>query len=241
MHIINQKVDTLKYLLQRLFLYNDMFGGHSCAWATVILALFSSSKCFGSEIYAAALPLKSIKWMHIQKTSSWIGDFLLLYACPHLRPVYDQMSDQIFFYDQVRAHPDMLTECEVQVTHGHDGDFGWHDPYIPTQVGNGTTVSVFRKPEYRLISSFLFNMMIPTGNVYSYNNTLPEYVRNSAHPLVAYASVPGMSSCQIKMVLGHYCGTMVPELTRSDIEKAKHTVKHEFAFVGKILLRIYGP
>lgn len=178
--------------------------------------------------------------MHIQKTSSWIGDFLILYACPHLRPMYDQMDDKVFFYDQVRAHPDMLANCEVEVTRGHDGAFGWHDPYYPNQVGNGTTVSVFRKPEYRLISSFLFNMMIPTGNVYSDNNTLPEHVRNAANPLIAYANVPGMSSCQIKMVLGHYCGKMIPELSRVDIEKAKHRVKHEFAFVGKFYKRIWS-
>ena len=175
--------------------------------------------------------------MHIQKTSSWIGDFLLLYACPHLRPAYDRMDDQVFFYDQVRAHPDMLTECEVEVTRGHDGAFGWHDPYLPAHIGNGTTISVFRKPEYRLISSFLFNMMIPTGNVYSDNNTLPEHVHNAAQPLIAYANVPGMASCQIKMVLGHYCGKWIPELSRA----AKHRVKHEFAFVGKLHQRLRFP
>lgn len=207
-----------------------------CGPCVVILfVLFSQYLSFvrGAD-QVAILHLKSIKWMHIQKTSSWIGDFLLLYACPHLRPAYDKLDNQVFFYDQVRAHPEMLENCEVEVTRGHDGAFGWHDPYWPTQVGNGTTVSVFRKPENRLISSFLFNnMMIPAGNVYSHNNTLPSYVRKAAQPLIAYASVPGISSCQIKMVLGHYCGKMVPELTRADMEEAKHRVKHEFAFVGK--------
>ena len=200
-----------------------------------LLALFFGCLCFsikGMEI--TSFSLRSIKWMHIQKTSSWIGDFLLLYSCPHLRPMYDRMDDQVFFYDQVRTHPDLLTECEVEVTRGHDGAFGWHDPYLPAHIGNGTTISVFRKPEYRLISSFLFNMMIPTGNVYSDNNTLPEHVRNAAQPLIAYANVPGMASCQIKMVLGHYCGKWISELSRADIEKAKHRVKHEFAFVGKL-------
>jgi len=212
---------------------------HSHSWAIALLVSFFHFRGFFADANEMTpLPLKSIKWMHIQKTSSWIGDFLLLYACPHLRPAYDQMNDPVFFYDQVRAHPEMLTECEVQVTRGYDGAFGWHDPYLPTHVGNGTTISIFRKPEYRLISSFLFNMMIPSGNVYSDNNTLPEYVYKAAQPLIAYADVPGMASCQIKMVLGHYCGKWIPELSRADIEKAKHRVKHEFAFVGMLCLHV---
>jgi len=188
-------------------LHKLMLFVHSHSWAIALLVSFFHFRGFFADANEKTpLSLKSIKWMHIQKTSSWIGDFLLLYACPHLRPAYDQMNDQVFFYDQVRTHPEMLTECEVQVTRGYDGAFGWHDPYLPTHVGNGTTISIFRKPEYRLISSFLFNMMIPSGNVYSDNNTLPEYVYKAAQPLIAYADVPGMASCQIKMVLGHYCG-----------------------------------
>lgn len=182
------------------------------------------------------LPLKSIKWMHIQKTSSWIGDFLLMYACPHLRPDYDSMQDQVFFYDKVRANESLLQGCEVKIERGLDGSFGWHDPFNPS-FGNGSIVSVFRRPEFRLISSFTFNMMIPTGNVYAPNATLPEYVHESKYPLIAYSQVPGMSSCQIKMVLGHYCGKAV-RISQSDVAEARRRVEHDFAFVGKIINKL---
>jgi len=204
--------------------------------SVVLLAPLRLS-CSGTELLTpnveVRLPLNSIKWMHIQKTSSWIGDFLLMYACPHLRPSYDSMEDQVFFYDKVRTDESLLQDCEVQVKRGFDGSFGWHDPYTAS-VGNGSIVSIFRKPEYRLISSFLFNMMIPTGNVFAPNATLPEYVHKAKYPFIAYAQVPGMSSCQIKMVLGHYCGKEVRALAPRDVAEAKRRVEHDFAFVGEL-------
>ena len=198
----------------------------SPCWARFALENSSSS---GKE----KLPLSSVKWMHIQKTSSWIGDFLLMYACPHLRSSYDSMEDQVFFYDKVRADESLLKACEVEVRRGIDVSFGWHDPYI-SNVGNGSIVSIFRKPVFRLISSFLFNMMIPTGNVYSPNATLPEYVHKAKYPLIAYSKVPGMSSCQIKMVLGYYCGRAVPPISPGEVAEAKRRVEHDFAFVGEL-------
>jgi hypothetical protein len=186
---------------------------------------------FGNDLY---LPerLEGVKWMHIQKTSSWMGDFLLLYACPHLRPMYDSRKNKIFFYDVVRANTTLLDHCEIPIVRNRDGLYGWHDPYSAPS-SRGKLVTMFRKPEDRIISSFLFdNMLIPSGSVYSYNQTLPDYVTNSPTPLVAYASVPGFDACQTKMVLGYHCGQDVHGITTTGLVEAKRRIEYDFAFFG---------
>lgn len=178
--------------------------------------------------------LDGVKWMHIQKTSSWLGDFLLLFACPHLRPLYDSRKNKVFFYDLVRQNTTLLEACEIPVVPNRDGSYGWHDPYHPSSSRN-KLVTVFRNPEDRIISSFLFgDMMIPSGSVYSHNQTLPSYIRESSTPLLAYASVPGFDSCQTKMVLGYYCGQDVKGVTSEGVAEAKRRIEYDFAFFGTV-------
>jgi hypothetical protein len=126
---------------------------------TLCLALVAEL-LFGHDLY---LPerLEGVKWMHIQKTSSWMGDFLLLYACPHLRPMYDSRKNKVFFYDVVRANTTLLENCEIPIVRNRDGLYGWHDPYSAPS-SRGKLITMFRKPEDRIISSFLFdNMLFP--------------------------------------------------------------------------------
>jgi hypothetical protein len=181
--------------------------------------------------------LAGVKWMHIPKASSWLGDFLLLYACPHLRPHYDSMQGRVFFYDNINADPTLLNDCEVEIVK-QVKEYGWHDPYMPS-IANGTTVALFREPSDRIVSSFLFGtngMMIPTGNIYSRNNTLPAYVAQSPFPVVSYASLPGFTGCQTKMVLGYACGDSKVQISPDMLQEAKRRVAIDFAFVGKLLV-----
>ena len=178
--------------------------------------------------------LESLKWMHIPKTSSWMGDFLLMFACPHMKARYDLFDHgKVFFYDSVRDDFALLRDCKIRITRGRDGGFGWHDPYLP-YISNGTTITLFRNPKERLISAFTFSsgFMIPPGNVYSQNGTLPEHVYYAETPLIAYSKITGIPSCQIKMVMGRYCGADVA-MTDMDLIEAKRRVEQDFAFVGE--------
>lgn len=181
--------------------------------------------------------LPALEWMHIPKTSSWMGDFLFMYACPHLRPAFDATNNEEFFFELMKDNTTEMAKCDTKILPGVDGGFGWHSPYLK-ENSNGTTVTLFRRPRNRLISAFLFNagMMIPPGHLYSVNESYqPEifkYIRNSEYPIMTYANYMGIPSCQTKMVLGHNCGTEVP-LTEEDLAEAKRRVTDEFAFVGK--------
>lgn len=200
---------------------------------------------------SAIKTLTGINWMHAPKASSWMGDFLFLFACPHLIPEFEAADQEQFFYELVKDDAAKLSKCEVKIVNGRDGSFGWHDPYIP-ELTNGSTVALFRKPRNRLISAYLFGdrgMMIPPGHLHALNETyhleIFSYIQSTPYPLITYANYLGIPSCQTKMVLGHYCGTEV-KISDEDVLEAKRRVEHDFAFVGKrayftFVVRTYFP
>lgn len=85
---------------------------------------------------------------------------------------------------------------------------GWHLSYNDQRM-NHSIVTLFRNPTNRIISAFLFDMLIPYGFP---NKTIEErlavkaLVRATENPIYSYATLPGISSCQTKMVLGYGCG-----------------------------------
>lgn len=83
-----------------------------------------------------------------------------------------------------------------------------------------TVITIFREPTDRLISAFLFDVMIPIGfqsKSIEERRKVKDRVRQSQDPIYSYATLPGISSCQTKMVLGFYCGADV-ELSNHHIE-----------------------
>lgn len=187
---------------------------------------------------SASKTLTGINWMHVPKASSWIGDFLMLFACPHLTPEFEATGQEEFFYELVKDNKTVLSKCEHKIINGRDGSFGWHDPFIP-EITNGTTVALFRKPRSRLLSAYLFGergMMIPPGHLHALNETyhleIFAAIQNTTYPIITYSQYLGIPSCQTKMVLGHYCGTEVP-ISDADLIEAKRRVEHDFSFVGK--------
>lgn len=180
--------------------------------------------------------LSRVNWMHIPKTSSWLGDFLFMYACPHMAADFEAYGNQEFMYEELKNNVESVAKCATKITLGRDGGFGWHDPFIP-ELTNGSSVALFRKPRNRLVSAFLFEkgMMIPPGHLHSQNETLQEeifkYISNTTFPIMTYANYIGIRSCQTKMVLGHNCGTEFP-ISDALLAEAKRRVEFDFAFVG---------
>ena len=60
---------------------------------------------------------------------------------------------------------------------------------------------------------------------------LRDRIRKSQYPILTYATLPGIMSCQSKMVLGKECGEPA-QLTAASIEEARRRVRYDLAFVG---------
>lgn len=194
------------------------------------------------------LPSNFVFWMHIQKTSSWLGDTIAVWACPHVLGAFDQaVQDEISVYSTEEFRT-TIGLCKIKLFDTYDkrfGRYGYHVPYLPRQFPRMkySTVSVFRRPIDRLISAFLFRggVMIPRGSVYHskyYNETVHKAavafkrsIRSATYPIVAYANHPEIPSCQAKMVLGYHCGSNVV-ITATMIAEAKRRLREEFLFVG---------
>ena len=194
------------------------------------------------------LPYNFVFWMHIQKTSSWLGDTIAVWACPHILGAFDQAAEDkvsVYSTEDFRTTVDL---CKVKLFDSYDvrwGRYGYHVPYIPRQFPRmkHSTVSVFRQPVDRLISAFLFRtgIMIPRGSVYHtkyYNETIlgaaaafKRKIRSAPYPIVAYANHSEIPSCQAKMVLGYHCGSDIA-VTAPMIAEAKRRLREEFLFIG---------
>lgn len=91
----------------------------------------------------------------------------------------------------------------------------------------GTIITMLRDPTNRIISAFLFDVMIPIGFPVHSNEKRQEVKDNilkSEIPIQAYVNLPGISSCQTKMILGHYCGATVPLSEKLLLGKTAKTV-----------------
>lgn len=206
----------------------------SAMWASFVLFFLCmvAMRCDAE----ARTSLSGVNWMHIPKTSSWMGDFLFMYACPNMAAEFEKEENNQFLYEQLKNDVSKVAKCDAKILLGRDGGYGWHDPFVP-ELTNGSTVALFRKPRNRLVSAFLFGsgMMIPPGHLHSPNETMQaeifKYISNTTYPIMTYARYLGIPSCQTKMVLGHNCGTEVT-ITGELLAEAKRRVEHDFAFVG---------
>lgn len=194
-------------------------------------------------------------WMHIQKTSSWLGNFLLLWGCSSIRKdkqIVAKFSADPMVYGILSKNLQKVP-CETTF---HTGafEYGYHVPYGVEQ--NKSTVTLFRNPYNRLISAFLYGkgvhqIMFPLGfpNRAKVKYDLRDKIRKSQYPILTYATLPGIMSCQAKMVLGSECGQPV-RLSNSSIAEAQRRIRYDFAFVGlteeseasaRLFLAMYQP
>ena len=125
--------------------------------------------------------------------------------------------------------------CETEYYTGKFG-FGYHVPY-PAGL-NATTVTLFRNPYSRIVSAFLYGkgihqIMFPLGfpDRAKVKFKLRETIKASEFPILTYAQLPGIASCQTKMVLGMECGQPV-EIDNYRIIEAQKRIRDEIAFVG---------
>lgn len=126
-------------------------------------------------------------------------------------------------------------DCEIDFYTG-PFEFGYHVPY-PSNL-NRTTVTLFRKPYHRIISSFLYgkgihSIMFPIGfpNRVKVKFALRANITGSTYPVLTYARLPGIASCQIKMVLGRNCGENV-DISKAMVIEARRRIRYDMAFVG---------
>lgn len=177
--------------------------------------------------------MPAVFWMHIQKTSSWLGNFLLLWGCSHVRKLSTK-TKQSMMYVAVGRNMSRL-RCEAPFHTGNFG-FGYHVPFDKNM--NRTAITLYRNPYNRAISSFLYGkgvhqIMFPLGfpDRAKRKFELRKQIRESAVPLLTYVQLPGIASCQAKMTLGRECGEINP-VVAADLVEAVRRVRYDLAFVG---------
>jgi hypothetical protein len=189
--------------------------------------------------------------MHIQKTSSWIGDLLLRWSCPGIDDGFKVDPDEHHFLaDRVR-HNLSSWKCDSEIITSYD-HYGQHIPYDP-HVAKGAVVTMFRKPMDRIISAFLFadGMHIPRGHpLGDFEHEIRANLSKTPHPIISYAGFLGIPHCQTKMVLGYHCGNNIPTFTKEEMSDARSRVQNDFAFIGiteepeasyLLFLAMFGP
>lgn len=177
--------------------------------------------------------LKTIFWMHIQKTSSWLGDFLLLYGCPSFHLKIPSKDIKMMYGTIARSVNNI--GCDVKFYTGEHG-YGYHIPFSLST--NQSTITLFRNPYDRIISSFLHGkgihqMMFPLGfpKRVKLKYILRQNISNTEFPILTYANLNGMKGCQTKMMLGYDCGVDII-LTNKDLNEAKRRLQYDMAFFG---------
>ena len=196
-------------------------------------------------------------WMHVQKTSSWFGAFLVLWSCPEISAAYDRW---VTMKPHTGKTPDFVLKdvnkmntvnssennpfndsCPTLLLQANANSYGWHHPidqykWLSWRRLHGTIVTILRHPLDRIISAFLFHKggHIPAGipDRFAREAGLQKYVRESEHPIITYANIDGIASCQTKMLLGHFCGSNVTMDKYTDIDEARRVVREDLVFVG---------
>lgn len=179
--------------------------------------------------------LKKICWLHVQKTSSWIGDFLFMSRCKNM---YDQWMSltkhqrKHTAYDLVLMGVLKNVQCNVEFCPMKN--FGFHNAYNASDM-RGHVVSIFRDPLKRMVSAYIFTgMMVPLAlTPSSRNKIMHARSMNYSMPIQEYAALPGIPACATKMILGMPCGAdPEPPLMQKDLDEAKRRVREDFLFVG---------
>jgi hypothetical protein len=213
-------------------------------FTTLLYFIFTSKHIFTfGDLGDIGIPppkiTKKICWLHVQKASSWIGDYLVLQNCPNILKQYKDYNknvqgDKTFIYDLLFTGKLKDVSCNVQFC---PETFGFHNPYNESEM-KGSVVAIFRHPMNRIISAYLFNgeMMIPTGMPWGERYVIYNARKSNTYlPIYQYVQLPGMTGCQTKLVLGHNCGAGEKDVNffgRKEIDLAKYRIRNDFAFIG---------
>ena len=184
---------------------------------------------------------REICWIHIQKTSSWLGDYLLKQHCPNFHKSWNEylskhpsFGSRGFLYDLYKWNKIGFRACSevTNYTFCHKkGMYGYHSAY---NGRNRTAITIFRRPSDRLISAYLFNggLMQPHGMSMKLRTHISTLKKSKANVSIeTYAKFPGIQHCQTKMVLGYACAKEIP-LSVEDLEEAKRRINYDFLFIG---------
>jgi hypothetical protein len=179
-------------------------------------------------------PPTTVFWLHIQKTSSWMGNFLLFWGCASLREKDSGVIPHAAMYGSIAKKLDSI-QCEVNFDVGQF-QFGYHVPHQPKV--NVSAITLLRNPASRTISSYLHGtgihqIMFPVGfpNRAKVKYSLRNKINASPFPILTYANLTGIKSCQTKMILGIDCGVEII-LTTSDLQEALRRLRYDMFFIG---------
>ena len=182
--------------------------------------------------------LKSIYWLHIPKTSSLFATTVLTYACGDavVQPEATSTLTQ-------SGPPIMNDDCQGRLSHkqccsaaGHSRWF--HDPlpYPEDLPSVGNVVLLLREPKQRVASAYFYlrgnGKCCGQGWGWSSENSSNAFRAAAAHAdLKTFLTLPGVSGCQTKMLVGRGCMDIVAP-TSIEVERAAHFVQRSAAFVG---------
>ena len=233
------------------FFYFSFFYSPLFVWARALLLCECVQMCLSTFILILFLWLpfvdvketpsgvKEICWLHIQKTGSWIGDYILKQHCPNLHEKYNnyllkrRQSVDHFLYDLFKWEKKGFRTCSNYTfcpTRSR-GLFGYHSAY---NGRNRTAITNFRLPIDRIISAYLFGggLMTPHGMSLKLRSYIINLKRNQINVSInTYTKYPGIEHCQTKMVLGYECAKEM-SLNNEDFEEAKRRIKYDFLFIG---------
>lgn len=203
-------------------------------------------------LVSADFNLPILSWMHIQKTSGWIGAYLLKKYCinnsTHTLPGVgrrqlrhdttgrSKRNKKRQNHQLVKQHEGVEHSCAVNLL--PEIAFGYHFPNNGKLLQRGTILTMFRNPLDRLISAYLFDPkggMLPMG--YPHRGideaAIHSYINNATVPIVAYATLSAIPSCQTKMMLGYACGEdLQRQLTVDDEAEAKRRLHEDILVFG---------
>lgn len=181
----------------------------------------------------------NLSWMHIQKTSSWIGDYLIKkYCIPYIKYINNtnnynnnDFNEYIINFQYEKNN----YKCKLNFIPKYD--FGFHYPNSGRKLIKGKIITMFRNPMNRIISAFLFDKrggMLPAGYPKRDTNTneIHNYINNSSNPIYTYASLEPIHSCQTKMLLGYFCGSLLNFNITKQINKAKRSIRNDLIVFG---------
>lgn len=159
----------------------------------------------------------------------------LLWACPSLS-MFDSSNTYAIYNRWNKNATVHNASCGSEVLDLIPKRFGFHVPYSRDYPEmNHTVLTMFREPRDRLVSAFLFNegIMLPRGYKIPPHAIaeLKRNISNSPHPILSYAQLPGIASCQMKMLIGHNCGENVV-LSEDLLNEAFRRLHADVAFFG---------
>lgn len=177
------------------------------------------------EALSLQSPKLKICWIHIEKTSSWIGDMLVKIHCPQVwesKKLKDGFAFDIVNWRNMSCDAEFCPEA-----------FGYHDGYH-RKMKPSRIVTMLRDPINRTISGYTFGSRGRDRSTFwkplllKYGGIIPI---PDIYEIQDYARLPGMQGCQTKVLTGKRCYDE-HDNSESDIAEALRVLREEVSFFG---------